>query len=156
MLFTFGLCGAVSEEVDIGDIVISAEIVREEGASYHYALPDVNAKPDQHLLHSLIDHVAAQTELPVHCGKTVSTDAVFRQTLRKELNWRADGVLGVDMEMSALLTVARFRSIPAVSLLVVSDKHVLEENGQWHWGGQELTGARRLALKLFVEWIKGI
>ena len=58
------------------------------------------------------------------------------------------------MEMSALLTVAHFHHLPAVSMLVVSDKHILEEKSQWYWGGQELAESRTVALNLFIEFIK--
>lgn len=60
------------------------------------------------------------------------------------------------MEMSALLTVARFHQLPAVSVLVVSDKHVLEEQSQWHWGGRKLTESCATVVNLFVEFIKTI
>jgi len=55
--------------------------------------------------------------------------------------------------MSALLTVAEFHNIPAVSLLVVSDKHELTDSGKWHWGGDILEKNREIALELFVEFV---
>jgi purine-nucleoside phosphorylase len=86
---------------------------------------------------------------------TVSTDAVFRQTLNKELAWRQASVLGVDMEMSALLAVAQYHRIPAVGLLIVSDKHVLDPSAAWHWGGEELKKNKAVAIDMFVEFIRG-
>ncbi|MBI4729509.1 MAG: hypothetical protein HY775_08430, partial [Acidobacteria bacterium] len=75
------------------------------------------------------------------------------QTLRKERNWRKQGVLGVDMEMSALLAVARYHRLSSVCLLVVSDKHDLEEGGEWRWGGHDLAVSREQALRLFTDFI---
>jgi len=155
-LFAFGLCGAVAEKLNVGDVIIPTEIMREEGTSYHYAVGNKNARPDENLKQSLLDFFADKQQLNVYSGKTVSTDAVFRQTLKKELKWRANGILGVDMEMSALLTVAEFHNIPAVSLLVVSDKHELTDSGKWHWGGDILEKNRKIALELFVEFVMKI
>ena len=41
--------------------------------------------------------------LPVKALDTVTTDAVYRQTMNKEAAWRARGCAGVDMEAAALL-----------------------------------------------------
>lgn len=90
----------------------------------------------------------------MHVGKTVTTDAVYRETLIKELKWRTAGVLAVDMEVSALFTVAKYYHIPAVTLLVVSDTHELVDNGNWHWGGQKLDENRPAILKKYVEFIQ--
>ena len=152
-VFAFGVCGAVGADVEIGDIVIPTEVVRREGTSLHYAPPEVNATPDDALRRRLVDHFAAG-ETPVHVGKTVSTDAPFRQTVNTELNWRAAGVLGVDMEMSAILTVARFHRVPAVGLLVVSDKHDLTETGGWTYGGAVYQANRQAAVEQFVEFVR--
>lgn len=155
-LFFFGFCGAIADGLEIGDVVIPTDAKREEGTSYHYMPQSGDARPDENLARQLSDFFHEQSTMQVHKGKTISTDAVFRQTLNKELGWKNKGILGVDMEMSALLAVARFHQLPAVSLLVVSDRHVLEEKSQWHWGGQKLTESRAMVLNLFIEFIKTI
>ncbi len=151
-LFAFGLCGAVAEDVSVGDIVVPTEVVRKEGTSYHYTPDSASAEPDDALLGALIKYLETVDGLKVHIGKAVSTDAVFRQTLRTERDWRADGILGVDMEMSALLTVTRHREIPAVCLLVASDKHDLDGRTSWRWGGEDFTRARNSAIELYVDF----
>jgi len=153
-LYFFGLCGAVGENVNVGDLVVPAEIRREEGTSYHYLPTAEPVAPCSQLRRNLVHFLGQQNDLRVHAGATVSTDAVYRQTLKKERRWREQGILGVDMEMSALLAVAKFHDLPAVCLFVVSDKHVLEEESKWQWGGQELTDARARAVRLFVEFIR--
>lgn len=154
-LFVFGLCGAVGEDVQIGDLVIPTRVFREEGTSYHYLPADIEVVPDAALLNDLCAFVQHRAQLPFHRGVTVSTDAVFRQTLNKELAWRQASVLGVDMEMSALLAVAQYHRIPAVGLLIVSDKHVLDPSAAWHWGGEELKKNKAVAIDMFVEFIRG-
>jgi uridine phosphorylase len=153
-LFIFGLCGGIGFNLDVGDLVIPTEVVREEGTSFHYAIDTLNALPDAGMLGKLRVYLSDVGETKVHVGKTVSTDAPFRQTLKKELRWQADGILGVDMETSALLTVARYYQIPAVSLLMVSDKHNLEGEVPWTWGGEEMRERRLKAIDLFMEFAR--
>jgi purine-nucleoside phosphorylase len=51
-----------------------------------------------------------------------STDAPFRETVGKVLGYQKQGVLAVDMEISALFTVADFRGIELAAALTVSDE----------------------------------
>ncbi len=60
-------------------------------------------------------------ELKVHRGRVWSIDAPYRETVRKVLLHQREGILGVDMETSALFTVARYRGIDLAAVLVVSD-----------------------------------
>jgi uridine phosphorylase len=153
-LFFFGLCGAVGKDVEVGDLIVPVENIREEGTSYHYLSAEEVASPDIRLARKLTGFLMEQKELRIHTGTTVSTDAVYRQTLRKERTWRTQGILCVDMEMSSLLAVAKFHKLPAVGLLVVSDKHVLEEDYKWQWGGQHLADSRTRAITLFIKFIR--
>jgi purine-nucleoside phosphorylase len=57
----------------------------------------------------------------VHEGLVWSTDAPFRETVGKVVKYQKAGALAVDMEISALYTVAAFRSILVAAALVVSD-----------------------------------
>jgi nucleoside phosphorylase len=54
------------------------------------------------------------------------------------------------MELSALLTVARHHEIPAVGLLVVSDKHDLEGESHWKWGAKDFRAQRLKAIDLLI------
>lgn len=155
-LLVFGQCGGVGRGVEVGDLVLPAEAVREEGSSFHYMADRKNARPDPELLADLRTYLRRSSGLTVHEGKTVSTDAPFRQTLKRERRWRDEGILGVDMEMSALLTVTRYHGIPAVGLLVVSDKHDLDGATPWTWGGDDMRARRLRAIDLMVEFAVSI
>ncbi|TAK63160.1 MAG: purine-nucleoside phosphorylase, partial [Dehalococcoidia bacterium] len=48
--------------------------------------------------------------------------AVYREHREKIARYRADGVLAVDMELSALYTLARFRGIACGAVLAISDE----------------------------------
>lgn len=155
-LFALGLGGGVAENLDLGDLVLPAEIVREEGTSFHYVSHEGNARPDPVLLGKLRRFLSGIDGLTFYEGKTVSTDAAFRQTVKKELGWRRDGILAVEMEMSALLVAARYHGIPAVCLLVVSDKHDLEGDTPWTWHKEGMRAGRMRGIDLMIEFAGGI
>ena len=77
---------------------------------------------------------AAASLLNVHTYPVVSTDAVYRQTFRKEQMWREKGAVGVDMETSAVFSVAQYLGLNSVALLMVSDIHPTREDApKWEW-----------------------
>lgn len=151
----FGMCGGIGKDLDVGDIVIPTEVIREEGTSYHYLESDVNSKPDIGLLHETKKFFNIHYDRNTVLGKTVSTDAVYRQTLNKEMRWRKDGILGIDMESSALLAVCSYYKIPAVSILIVSDKHNLNEKENWNWGSESFNAHRKKAIDLCIKFAEG-
>jgi purine-nucleoside phosphorylase len=60
-------------------------------------------------------------------GPVWTTDGVYRETKGKLIKFRRDGILGVNMETSALLAVARYRGVKLASIQVISD--ILSESG---------------------------
>lgn len=64
-------------------------------------------------------------------GRVWTTDAPYRETLSKVTSYQHQGVLAVEMEMSALMTVAAYRGVKLAGLLVVSDELF---NLTWHAG----------------------
>lgn len=141
-----GMLGVFGEQTGVGDVVIPSRIKSEEGTSWHYADGAEDARPDAALHAKACAFFADRfrtLSLP-----TVSTDAIYRQTFRKEALWRDAGYVGVDMESSALLAVCRCAGIPAVSLLIASDKHPARPGDTaWAWGASGFREAR----ERFVE-----
>jgi len=83
-----------------------------------------------------------------HSGKVWTTDAIYRETEAKVLAYGSQGMLAVEMEMSALFTVARFRGVALAGLLIVSDelftltwRHGLRDNRFQHSRQQAVTAA---------------
>ncbi len=127
----FGWCGAISPDVIIGDLVVPSAAIVDEGTSGHYhknfsqqsALPNgkLLARPSPEITAHIIS-AADGNDLTVHHGTIWTTDAVFRETHEKVSAFRKGGVLGVEMESSALFTVAAFRGVDIGALFVVSDE----------------------------------
>lgn len=145
-----GLCGVFDPRVQVGDVVIPTRIHSEEGTSRHYALDATWAFAHPELCAKLRE--AMRKTLEVKAFDTVTTDAVYRQTLNKEAYWRSLGCVGVDMEASALLQVCACYHVPAAAALLVSDGHPLSESeGDWDWGSVDFAAVRRQYIHQIVE-----
>ena len=120
----WGWCGAVSPDVKIGDILIPTAALIDEGTSVHYAC--VSPAPDvSHPAAAALDrirHQFSREKMRFHSGAVWTTDAIFRETPEKIKHFRSQGALAVDMETSALFTVAEYRGVELGGILVVSDE----------------------------------
>ena len=71
---------------------------------------------------TLIEQVLTDNRVDFQSGKVWTTDAVYRETRQKVENYQKQGVLAVEMEISALFSVAQFRQVDLCAMLVVSDE----------------------------------
>jgi uridine phosphorylase len=117
-----GWCGAVSHQVKAGDIIVPDSAMVDEGTSGHYCDPScrvaVPARPLVQQVRLALQHHGAR----FHDGAVWTTDAIFRETVEKVKHYQAKGALAVEMEQSAIFTVAGFREMAAAGILVVSDE----------------------------------
>lgn len=134
-LLLVGLCGAFAPGVEVGQVLLPPQIWSEEGASLHYRQEQGFVQVPSPRL----EEAAALLEgagLPVKVLPTATTDAVYRQTFRKEALWRELGCAAVDMEASAVATVCGCYGMACTVALLVSDKHPMAEGEPaWKWGG---------------------
>lgn len=127
-IIAVGMCGAFDEKVRVGEIIAPQKAFVEEGTSLHYYESIDASFPNDDLLNM----AAALFHISTH--PIVSTDAVYRQTFRKEQVWRENGAVGVDMETSAVFSVAQHLGLKAVALLMVSDIHPIKPDApKWEW-----------------------
>nr|AAV29416.1 NT02FT0422 [synthetic construct] len=135
-----GTCGAIQENIEIGDLILSTASVRLDGTSYHYAPIEYPAVASFSLNTSL--YRSAQTlNKKIHCGITGSSDTFFPGQDRKDnysgyirrhfinsLNeWRKLNVLNFEMESSALFTVCATFGLEASCLCTVLAKRTTSE-----------------------------
>ncbi len=119
-LIFLGWCGAIAETVAIGDLVLPTSAFIDEGTSRHYLPEPRESRASSSLAREISDGCAAE-KISVHSGAVWTTDAPYRETPDKVLDHRRRGALAVEMEVSALFSVAAFRCVEAAALLVVSD-----------------------------------
>lgn len=116
-----GLCGSISPQVKIGDIVIPMGARIEEGTSLHYVRGTKKAFPSEKALEA-VKTVMAGYGKSHHYGPVWTTDAPFRETRDKVSKYAEKGLLAVEMETSALFTLAAYRGVNLAAVLVVSDE----------------------------------
>lgn len=111
-----GSCGGFG--IPTGDVVVSSVATIGEGASQYYGSTGTSLPTPALVARS----AACFGPVRVHVGPTVSTDALLAQPPELLNRWSEAGHLGVDMETSAVFSVARAHGVQAVSLLFVWDE----------------------------------
>lgn len=113
-------CGTLDPSFSIGDLVLATGGVSGEGVSRYYSTESVTSSGRSAT--DNLQEIATQQSGDVRPGIIWSTDAPYRER-RSELIALQEryGVVGIDMEFSALCTVAAHRGVSLGALFVVSD-----------------------------------
>jgi len=122
-IIVLGWCGAVSEALQVGDIILVDRAIVDEGTSCNYLHLDEQVPvslPDLNLTDQLGAFLAA-SDIGFQKAAIWTTDAIYRETKNKVAHFRRLGARAVEMECSALFSVARYRKVSIAGLLVVSD-----------------------------------
>jgi uridine phosphorylase len=121
-IVAFGCCGSLQPTLKVGHLVIPTEALSEEGTSAHYPLPKgVKTRANEKIV-QLCHERCREKNFQFAAGKVWTTDALFRETRQKARRYSQMGLLAVEMEMSALFTVASYRKVHLGGLMVVSDE----------------------------------
>jgi uridine phosphorylase len=111
-----GSCGAIQEEVRLGELVITSEALRLEGVTDLYAPRSLRALPEPRVLAAL-KAAAAETGAPYHVGLTATTCDFYAGQGRRAPGFplrpkgrlaqlKRSGVLNFEMEMAVYLVLA--------------------------------------------------
>ena len=134
-----GSCGAIQEDVAVGDLVITTAAVRQEGTSDEYVREDYPAAAHDEVVTALVT-AAERLEYDYHLGVTCSTDSFYAGQSRpgfggfrragagerlEEL--QEAGVLNFEMEASAIMTLAGLYGLRAGAVCTVYANRVTGE-----------------------------
>jgi uridine phosphorylase len=144
-----GYCGAIREEVAIGDIILPTEAIREEGTSYHYLPKGEKTLPDPKVQGKLVDGMS-RTGLSFRQGRVWTTDAPYREAPEKIRRYGREGVLGVEMEMAAAFAFGKARGVSVGAVLVVSDK-VSEKEWQIGFFSPKIKLTRKQLIEVLTQ-----
>ena len=114
----FGSCGVLDHTLAERSLIVPTAAYRDEGTSYHYAPPsdyiNVPTAPKlAELLHTLnLAHV---------CGKTWTTDAIYRETRANMEKRRGEGCITVEMECASIMAAAQFRGVATYQFFYAAD-----------------------------------
>lgn len=129
-----GWCGSISSQLSAGDLLLPSAAFIDEGTSRHYAAPYKSAvQPSATITQAVEEHLNRE-KIAYTTGSVWTTDAIFRESERKMRHYRSLGAQVVEMECSALLTVAAYRRVEMSALLVISDELA---TGRWQPGFRE-------------------
>ncbi len=117
---SIGYAGCLDESVEMGAFVVPEKAIRDEGTSHHYVESAKYAHPSDTLVAATKRTLRAREE-PFHVGPSWTTDAVYRETDAEVERYAREGVLTVEMEASAVFTVAAQRDVDAAAMFVTSD-----------------------------------
>jgi len=127
-IIRIGTCGALDENIKVGDLVVVDKVIRGDGVTPYYVDNDFKTLPDKKISDTLYD-VAKGMGINIHRGITWTTDALLRETREIVEAKRKEGAIAVDMVSSTLLTIAQTYNIKAASILAVSDNVITGEMG---------------------------
>jgi DeoD family purine-nucleoside phosphorylase len=126
-LMRVGTCGGLQSQHALGDLIVALTAVPADQTAMHL----VNNEPhcptaSWELIHGAV-HAAKELGQPMHVGPIVSSDVFYNPNEGQYERWSQRGVLAVEMEASALFTVAalggigKVQGVHAGCLLTVSD-----------------------------------
>jgi purine-nucleoside phosphorylase len=75
-----------------------------------------------------LSEVLTKHNQPYTPGTTWTTDAPFRELRKDVLEYQEQGVLAVDMEAAAMLSIAKANHLPALAVFSIADQL---SNGHW-------------------------
>jgi purine-nucleoside phosphorylase len=126
-LIRVGTCGAMQERINIKDIIIAMG-ASTDSAINHYRFEGMDYAPiaNYDLLEQAVN-IAKAAELKYHVGNILSSDQFYHPNPNHWQNWADYGVLAIEMESSALYTLAARFGVRALTILTVSDHLIREE-----------------------------
>jgi purine-nucleoside phosphorylase len=130
-----GSCGAVTEQVAIRDVVIASGACTDSSLNrLRFHGLDYPPVADFGLLRAAVDAAEAHDDVTSHVGLIFSGDTFYNPREELMAPMVAHGVLALEMEASALYTLAAAYGRKALAICTVSD-HIVT--------GEETTSAER-------------
>lgn len=123
-LIRVGTCGSFQAEIEIGDVVLAMSASTDSSMNQHiFGHKDYAPTANFDLLLKAYQH-AHKLGLKTRVGNILSSDTFYHQNPDHWKIWAEYGTLGVEMESSALYTLAAKHKIEALTILTVSDSLV--------------------------------
>jgi uridine phosphorylase len=150
VIIGLGFAGSLQPTLPVGTLILPTSCVSEEGTSPHYVGDAAKIAPAPGLAANLTA-AADALGVGVAAGPLWTTDAPYRELVSKIEAYGEQGVLGVDMETSAMYALGQFRGVQVANLLAVSD----ELWGEWRpaFGTDELREAAVVAQDVVVQYL---
>ena len=120
-LIRVGTCGSFQENIKLRDVVLAMSSCSESNFNRKtFKGMDFAPTADFDLLMKAYNHTTSKAK-KVHVGSVLSADTFYNEDPEEWKLWARHGVLAVEMETSALYTIAARKKCRALSVLTVSD-----------------------------------
>jgi uridine phosphorylase len=126
LLLSITSAGQIVSQGEPPYFVLIEEALRDEGTSHHYQSPSSYAALDASL-HDQLRGGFTDVPVPVHTGRSWTTDAPYRETETAIAAARDEEIMAVEMEAAALYTFAEVRNHPVVCFAHVTNQMAIEE-----------------------------
>jgi AMP nucleosidase len=116
-----GMCGGIDDVLKEGDFIVPSAAIRGEGTSNHYLPKGFPAIPASSVNLYCIGAVRHSGRLP-RCGIVYTTDRRLWEFDEQFVDYlRNQRILGIDMELATLFSVAYRYAVPIGAIMLVSD-----------------------------------
>jgi AMP nucleosidase len=116
-----GMCGGIDDILEIGDFIVPSAAIRGEGTSRHYLPPEFPAIPASCVNLYCIGALRKQGLAP-RCGILYTTDRRLWEFDQDFVDYlRRQRILGIEMELATLFSVAYRYEVPIGAIMLVSD-----------------------------------
>jgi len=122
-----GTAGGLQNE----GIFLCEKSIRDEGTSSHYIKHSKYAYPNKKLT-SLFAKAFERNNTSFDYGTSWTIDIPYRETEAEVKHYHNEGVATVEMESSALFTIAKIRNVQIAAAFAVSDLLVKEWEPKFH------------------------
>ena len=120
-LIRVGTCGSFQENIKLRDVVLAMSSCSESNFNRKtFKGMDFAPTADFELLIKAYNYTKTKAK-KVHVGSVLSADTFYNEDREEWKLWARHGVLAVEMETSALYTIAARKKCRALSILTVSD-----------------------------------
>ncbi len=114
----YGTCGVLDKEITAGKIIVPTKAYRDEGTSYHYV-------PASDFIditnHQVVFDILKTFNIPCVKGPVWTTDAFYRETKAIFEERKAQNIIAVEMEVSAVQAFAVLRKVNFYSFIYSAD-----------------------------------
>jgi purine-nucleoside phosphorylase len=150
-LIRVGTCGALQPDLHVGDVLLAMTASTDSAINHlHFSGRDFAPAASFDLLRRA--HLRAQDmKITVHVGGVLSSDVFYNDDPDWWKLWAEYGILGVEMETSALYSLAARYRVNALSILTVSDSLILHETAGAHQREQGFPVMAQLALQTVIQ-----
>lgn len=149
-LIRVGSCGSMQEDIKVRDILIAMSASTNSSMNKNrFNGMDFAPSADYELFMKAVKNAEKQ-KLDIKAGGVLSTDSFYNDNSEEWKHWASFGVLAVEMETSALYTLAAQHKVQALSILTVSDSLVTWEETSSEEREKTFTQMMELSLETLI------